>query len=96
LITKIGLDHYLLLRFLWMMLVISAMISIPALFVLVPLYTVAQSGENPEPPGAAVSPSRIEKMYIGNVTNNDRLWATVMGIAVATGTTRAILSPSDH
>ncbi|KAG0242770.1 hypothetical protein BGX31_011599 [Mortierella sp. GBA43] len=82
-ITKIGLDHYLLLRFLWMMLVISAMISIPALFVLVPLYTVAQSGENPEPPGA-VSPSRIEKMYIGNVTNNDRLWATVIGTAIAT------------
>lgn len=85
LIAKIGLDHYLLVRFLRMLFSLSATVSILAFFVLVPLYTVAQSGEDPLSQHP-LAPPRIEKMHIGNVTDNDRLWATVMGTAVISGT----------
>ncbi|KAG0094176.1 hypothetical protein BGZ92_006400 [Podila epicladia] len=45
-VAKIGLDHYLLVRFLKMLFTLSATIAVVALAVLVPIYTMGQAGED--------------------------------------------------
>ncbi|KAF9187586.1 hypothetical protein BGZ50_001874 [Haplosporangium sp. Z 11] len=75
-IAKIGLDHYLFIRFLTMLLALSVVIAILVLSVLIPLYTIDQSGEVLE--GGSLSVARVETLQIGNVTDSDRLWASVM------------------
>ncbi|KAG0257290.1 hypothetical protein BG011_004034 [Mortierella polycephala] len=79
-IAKIGLDHYLFIRFLTMLLVLSVAIAILVLSVLVPLYTVNQPGEALE--GGLLSVVRVETLQIGNVTDSSRLWASVIITAV--------------
>ncbi|KAF9953446.1 hypothetical protein BGZ72_005395 [Mortierella alpina] len=78
-IAKIGLDHYLLIRFLKMLLTLSIIIAILAVGALVPLYSAGQYGEEVLS-GIDVVPhvKRVEMLHIGNVTDNERLWATVM------------------
>ncbi|KAF9357979.1 hypothetical protein BGX26_002712 [Mortierella sp. AD094] len=84
LISKIGLDHYLLIRFLRMLSSLSVMSVVLAIAVLVPLYNIGQSGEDMDIPGASFlsQTPRIEAMHIGNATDNERLLATVMVTAV--------------
>ncbi|KAG0033427.1 hypothetical protein BGZ81_008513 [Podila clonocystis] len=45
-VAKIGLDHYLLVRFLKMLFTLSAAIAVVALAVLVPVYSMGQAGED--------------------------------------------------
>ncbi|KAF9307183.1 hypothetical protein BGZ74_009889 [Mortierella antarctica] len=45
-VAKIGLDHYLLVRFLKMLFTLSATIAVVALAVLVPIYSMGQAGED--------------------------------------------------
>ncbi|KAF9928737.1 hypothetical protein BGZ67_006780 [Mortierella alpina] len=78
-IAKIGLDHYLFIRFLKMLLTLSIIIAILAVGALVPLYSAGQSGEEILSSLEVVSHlKRVEMLHIGNVTDNERLWATVM------------------
>ncbi|KAG0333290.1 hypothetical protein BG004_000899 [Podila humilis] len=91
-IAKIGLDHYLLVRFLKMLFTLSVGIAVAALVVLLPVYSIGQSGEDllmsaSEMVGKDVSfvigggwpaRTRVEMLHIGNVTDNKRLWATVV------------------
>ncbi|KAG0206055.1 hypothetical protein BGX28_002465 [Mortierella sp. GBA30] len=79
-IARIGLDHYLLIRFLKMLLSLSIIIALMAVGVLLPIYTLGQSGEDPSTsPGADLSQqTRVEMLHIGNISDNERLWATVM------------------
>ncbi|CAO3566573.1 unnamed protein product [Mortierella alpina] len=78
-IAKIGLDHYLFIRFLKMLLTLSIIVAILAIGALVPLYCAGQSGEEILSGLDAVSRlKRVEMLHIGNVTDNERLWATVM------------------
>ncbi|KAG0306478.1 Transmembrane protein 63C [Dissophora globulifera] len=88
LIANIGLDHYLLIRFLRMLLSLSFIIAVLASLVLVPLYSVAQSGEDymrglkDTPPGTITIANRVEMLQISNVTDDERLWVTVMATGV--------------
>lgn len=102
-IAKIGLDHYLLMRFLKMLFALSATIAIVALAVLVPLYRMGQAGEDLLTKGeimdehGVVRPwsqnlgggwsasKRVEMLQIGNVTDNERLWAAVVIAAAVSG-----------
>ncbi|KAF9561381.1 hypothetical protein EC968_005765 [Mortierella alpina] len=78
-IAKIGLDHYLFIRYLKMLLTLSAIIAILAVGALVPLYSAGQSGEEILSGLSMVSQlKRVEMLHIGNVTDNERLWATIM------------------
>lgn len=102
-VAKIGLDHYLLIRFLKMLFTLSAVIAVTVLVVLVPVYSIDQSGEDllttgeimdedgVEGPrirklgGGWFSSKRVEMLQIGNVTDNERLWAAVIIVAILSG-----------
>ncbi|KAF9024964.1 hypothetical protein BGZ52_009980 [Haplosporangium bisporale] len=99
-VAKIGLDHYLLVRFLKMLFTLSAVIAVTALVVLIPVYSIGQSGEDllttgeimeedgAEGPrilklgGGWFASKRVEMLQIGNVTDNERLWAAVVIVAI--------------
>ncbi|KAF9137001.1 Transmembrane protein 63C [Mortierella sp. GBA39] len=88
-IAKIGLDHYLLIRFLKMLFAISVILGLVAIS-LVPLYMIRQTGEDLQGSddllGAGSHPTRrVEILQIGNVTDNERLWAAVLAVALVSG-----------
>ncbi|KAF9436931.1 hypothetical protein BGZ76_002509 [Entomortierella beljakovae] len=83
LISKIGLDHYLLIRFLRMLFILSVLLAFIAIVVLIPLYTIRQTGESLVAFGSIPLSLRIESLHIGNVVDNERLVATVMVTAAA-------------
>jgi len=92
-IAKIGLDHYLLIRFLKMLFSLSAILGVVAITVLLPLYVTHQTGEDLQLPAALPSTGshpvlRIEMLQIGNVIDNQRLWAAVLVVAVFSGNER--------
>lgn len=102
-VAKVGLDHYLLVRFLKMLFTLSAVIAVTALVVLIPVYSIGQSGEDllttgeimdedgVEGPrilklgGGWFASKRVEMLQIGNVTDNERLWAAVVIVAIFSG-----------
>ncbi|KAK3835721.1 MAG: hypothetical protein J3R72DRAFT_451133 [Linnemannia gamsii] len=89
-IAKIGLDHYLLIRFLKMLFSMSAILGIFTITTLVPLYVTRQTGEHLQgKDDLAISGSqpmrRVEILQIGNVIDNERLWATVLVVALFSG-----------
>ncbi|KAG0212464.1 Transmembrane protein 63C [Mortierella sp. NVP41] len=91
-IAKIGLDHYLLIRFLKMLFSISVVLGIIAISSLVPLYVIDQTGEGLQSnrnndddlsgPAGSQPMRRVEMLQIGNVTDIRRLWAAVLAVTV--------------
>lgn len=57
------------------------------MLVLVPLYSVGQSGEDLSQymPQGQPPPQRIESLQIGNVTDKARLWAAVVVTSIVPG-----------
>ncbi|KAH7039370.1 hypothetical protein BKA57DRAFT_539622 [Linnemannia elongata] len=91
-IAKIGLDHYLLIRFLKMLFAVSVILSVVAISSLVPLYVIRQTGEDLQGSddllGAGSHPMRrVEILQIGNVIDDERLWAAVLAVAFVSGLT---------
>lgn len=89
-IAKIGLDHYLLIRFLKMLFAVSMILGITAISTLVPLYVIRQTGEdlqgNDDILGTGSQPMRrVEILQIGNVIDNERLWAAVLAVTLFSG-----------
>ncbi|KAF9147131.1 hypothetical protein BG015_011281 [Linnemannia schmuckeri] len=89
-ISKIGLDHYLLIRFLKMLLAMSVILGVVAISVLVPLYVIHQTGEdlqgNDDLLGSGLHPMRrVEILQIGNVIDDGRLGAAVLAVALFSG-----------
>ncbi|KAG0298893.1 Transmembrane protein 63C [Linnemannia gamsii] len=89
-IAKIGLDHYLLIRFLKMLFGVSVILGVVAISTLVPLYVIRQTGEDLQGSddhlGAGLQPMRrVEILQIGNVIDNKRLWATVLAVTLFSG-----------
>lgn len=89
-IAKIGLDHYLLIRFLKMLFAVSVILSVVAISSLVPLYVIRQTGEDLQGSddllGAGSHPMRrVEILQIGNVIDDERLWAAVLAAAFVSG-----------
>ncbi|KAF9129150.1 hypothetical protein BGW39_004418 [Mortierella sp. 14UC] len=90
-IAKIGLDHYLLIRFLKMLFAMSLILGVVAVSVLVPLYVINQTGEDFQGNDDDLSVSasqpmrRVESVQIGNVIDHERLWAAVLAVALFSG-----------
>lgn len=89
-IAKIGLDHYLLIRFLKMLFAVSVILGVVAISILVPLYVIRQTGEDLQGTedhlGAGSQPMRrVEILQIGNVIDDKRLWATVLAVTFFSG-----------
>ncbi|KAF9538369.1 hypothetical protein EC957_006884 [Mortierella hygrophila] len=89
-IAKIGLDHYLLIRFLKMLLAVSVILGLVAISSLVPLYAIGQTGEDLQGSddllGAGSHPMRrVEILQIGNVIDDERLWAAVLAVTLVSG-----------
>lgn len=94
-IAKIGLDHYLLIRFLKMLFAVSVFMGVVAISSLVPLYVIRQTGEDLQGSddllGAGSHPMRrVELLQIGNVIDDERLWAAVLAVALFSGNFRNI------
>jgi len=87
LIAKTGLDHYLLIRFLKMLLSFSVTMGGFAMLVLAPIYSIGQSGEDLSRylPQGQQPPQRTESLQIGNVTDTARLWAAVIVTSIVPG-----------
>ncbi|KAF9920928.1 hypothetical protein FBU30_009114 [Linnemannia zychae] len=88
-IAKIGLDHYLLMRFLKVLFCLSMALGIMAVSVLVPLYAIHPTSEDPkanrennfqDPRSQPMT--RVEILEIGNVVDMARLWAAVLAVAL--------------
>ncbi|KAG9065021.1 hypothetical protein KI688_002340 [Linnemannia hyalina] len=89
-IAKIGLDHYLLIRFLKMLFAVSVILGLVAISSLVPLYMIRQTGEDLQGSGDLLGAGshpmrRVEILQIGNVIDDERLWAAVLAVALVSG-----------
>ncbi|KAF8942500.1 hypothetical protein BGZ47_006430 [Haplosporangium gracile] len=89
-ISKIGLDHYLLIRFLKMLFAVSVILGVVAISALVPLYVLRQTGEDLQGSDGLLGfgsypMRRVEILQIGNVTDDERLGAAVLALALFSG-----------